>query len=77
MKVGDKVRSTKQPGIYKIFESHVVTTLDFDDKPVVRVSYLAIDEGPKNRTLKFYGYDVNKTVFEINSVKAEQLSLFN
>lgn len=73
MKVGDRVRSTKHRGIFKIFESIVTTTLDHEDKPIVRVSYLAMDE-KTNKVLKFFGYDVNKTVFELTSV--EQLKLF-
>ena len=73
MKVGDMVRSTKRHGVFKIFESIVTTTLDHEDKPVARVSYLAMDENT-NKVLKFFGYDVNKTVFKVSS--SEQLKLF-
>lgn len=73
MKVGDRVRSTRHNGLFKIVETKVETTLDMEDKPVVRVTYLAIDEAGY-KTLKFFGYDVDRTVFKAKDF--EQLKLF-
>lgn len=73
MKVGDRVRSTKHKGIFKIIESKIETTLGVDDKPVVRATYLAMDE-TNFKTLKFFGYDIDKTVFKAKDY--EQLKLF-
>ena len=73
MKVGDRVRSTKYKGLFKIIEYKVETTLGIDDKPVVRLTYLAMDE-TSFKTLKFFGYDIGKTVFKTKDY--EQLKLF-
>ena len=74
MKVGDRIRCADRHGISKVVESRIVTTLDSDDKPITKVSYLAIDE--KARLFKFYGYDINKRVFKVESTDGEQSTLF-
>lgn len=76
MKVGDRIRRANRPGIAKVIESRVTTSLDEKGKPVTRVSYLAMDE-MTNYVFRFYGYDINKRVFKVDSIDSEQTTMFN
>ena len=76
MKVGDRIRRANRPGTAKVIESRVTTSLDEKGKPVTRVSYLAMDEAT-SYVFRFYGYDINKRVFKVDSIDSEQTTMFN
>ena len=76
MKVGDKITRKKYPGMAKIIEVKVTTSLDEKDKPITRVSYLAMDE-TTNHVFRFYGYDIGTRIFKVESTDSEQIKMFN
>ena len=54
----------------------VTTSLDEKDKPITRVSYLAMDE-TTNHVFRFYGYDIGTRIFKVESTDSEQIKMFN
>lgn len=74
MRIGDKIRHTKHQGFATIIKVNVETAInDFDRKVTTKVKYTARYDDT-GYLLKFYGYDIGKTVFKHEP--NEQLSMF-